>query len=150
IRELREVDAGQGASPKPSNVSYSLARALHSLGNVYVEMCEHGKALANFDEALQLFARQGGVRHEAIVRKDQAWSHFILRGWADAETDLIRAVTDLGPKTTDADRLAENSTTHLAEGWLMLSTIRSLTHRIDGAEEAVERAAALISNGENP
>lgn len=151
IQSFRRVEADLGTSPEtPSNVSYSLAKALHSIGNVYAEMCRHDAALASFDEALRLFARQGGVRHAAIVRKDSAWSHFILSGPAAAEQDLIRAITDLGPRTTDGERPAINSATHLAEAWLMLSLIRSVTGRLDEAGDAASQAEAMIGSDENP
>ena len=150
IKKFREVDAELGtARDRPSHVSYPLAKALHSIGNVYVEMCRHDEALSHFDEALQLFDRQDGVRHEAIVRKDQAWSLFIKQGPIDAEENLIRAITDLGPHSTERERPAINSATHLAECWLMLSTIRSLARRFRDAEDAVERAASLIGRDEN-
>jgi tetratricopeptide (TPR) repeat protein/isopentenyldiphosphate isomerase len=146
---FREVSAGPGMSAGPSNVSYLLAKALHSMGNVYVEMCQHETAQRCFDEALGLFERQGGVRHEAIVRKDRAWSRFVLDGWVQAEEDIIRAVTALGPTSTNDDRPAVNSATHLADGWLVLSLIRAMTRRLDEAEDAVEQARALIGNEDN-
>jgi tetratricopeptide (TPR) repeat protein/isopentenyldiphosphate isomerase len=151
ISGLRDIQSGLGVSSPPSNVSYLLAKALHSLGNVYADMCAHGKALESYDEALRLFTRQGGVRHQAIARKDRAWSRFVTSGPAAAEEDLSRAISQLGPKGTDGDRLAVNSTTHLAEGWLTLSLVHSLTGRIDEATAAIERVTALIgSSDDNP
>jgi tetratricopeptide (TPR) repeat protein/8-oxo-dGTP pyrophosphatase MutT (NUDIX family) len=150
IGGLRDIQAGLGVSPTPSNVSYLLAKALHSLGNVYAEMCAHGKALEHYEEALRLFTRQGGVRHQAIVRKDRAWSRFVASGPAAAEGDLSQAISQLGPMGSETDRPAVNSTTHLAEGWLMLSLIQGLTGRLDEATAAIERVTALIGSDDNP
>jgi tetratricopeptide (TPR) repeat protein len=150
ISGLRDIQSGQGVSPQPSNVSYLLAKALHSLGNVYAEMCAHGKALESYDEALRLFARQGGVRHQAIARKDRAWSRFVTSGPAAAEEDLSQAIGQLGPAGTDGAHPAVNSATHLAEGWLLLSLVHSLTGRPDEAAAAIERVTALIGGDDNP
>jgi tetratricopeptide (TPR) repeat protein len=149
IKLFQEIDTDLRLMGKPSHVTYSLAKVLHSIGNVYVEMCRHVEALANFDEALQLFSRQGGIRHEAIVLKDRAWSRFVVHGAAAAEDDLIRAITDLGPQSTERERPAVNSTTHLAEAWLMLSLIRSLTDRLEEASDAVNRVEELVRGDEN-
>lgn len=150
ISVLRGIQAGLGVAPPPSNVSFLLAKALHSIGNVYAEMCAHDNALENYDEALWLFTRQGGVRHEAIVRKDRAWSQFVAVGPAAAAEDLSQAISQLGPIGTDADRPVVNSTTHLAEGWLMFSLVQCLTGLLEEAIAAVERAMALIGSDDNP
>lgn len=149
INLYREIDADLRLDGKPSDVAYALAKVLHSIGNVYVEMCCHQEALANFNEAQQLFARQGGIRHEAIVLKDSAWSRFVMDGASAAEEDLIMAVTNLGPRNTDKERPAVNSTTHLAEAWLMLSLIRSLTCRLEEASDAASRVEELVRGDEN-
>jgi tetratricopeptide (TPR) repeat protein len=128
-----------------SGTSYPLARSLHSMGNVYVEMCRHEEALACFKEAQELFRRQGGTRHEAIVRKDRAWSLFQLHGAGAAEDDLLRSVADLDFHSELPTRPAVNSATHLAEAWLNLSVVRSCVGSFADAGIAVDLGIRVLA-----
>lgn len=150
IRAFRERELTILAPPgRLTGTSYLLAKALHSMGNVYAEMCRHQLALNCYNEAADLFHRQGGVRHEAILRKDMAWSVFLINGFVAAEEQLLRAVTDLGLGAQGEQRPPVNSNTHLAEGWLNLSILRCCSGQRAAAAEAVSSGTKLLEGDRN-
>lgn len=152
VKSLRRLEPrAQNSSIRVSGMAYLLAKALHSMGNVYAEMCRHHDALTSYSAAQGIFSRQGGVRHEAIVRKDKAWSLLQVGTPEAAEEELLRAITDLGLQAQSSQRPSINSNTHLAEGWLNLSVLRSCLRQLDQSSDAIERAGHLVQGDrENP
>ncbi|MFW6724526.1 tetratricopeptide repeat protein [Streptomyces sp. MAR4 CNY-716] len=150
VRAFRERELEILAPPgRLTGTSYLLAKALHSMGNVYAEMCRHDLALDCYTEAAELFRRQGGVRHEAILRKDMTWSTLMINGVDAAEEQLLRAVNDLGPGAYGDQRSSANSHTHLAEGWLNLSILRCCSGKLPEAAEAVSYGVRLLEGDRN-
>lgn len=146
VRAMRDIDTMLPHSPDMiSSTSYSLARALHSMGNVHAEMGRYDEALACFNEAEELFQRQSGIRHVAIVRKDKAWSQFRQGDAAAAERDLRLSIAGLDFGGDSTQRPAVNSTTHLAEGWLNLSILLMCQGNGVEASTAVDHGLRILS-----
>ncbi|MEU1589606.1 AAA family ATPase [Micromonospora sp. NPDC005710] len=151
IRAFEELDSGLHIPDgRTSAVSYLLAKALHSMGNVYAEMSRHADALRTYARAVSLFQGQGGVRHEAIVLKDRSWSRAMIDGYEAAEHDVIDAVDLLGPQGSQSERPAVNAATHLAEAWLTLARIRCCRADLLGARGALGNALRIIGEEVNP
>jgi tetratricopeptide (TPR) repeat protein/isopentenyldiphosphate isomerase len=149
VRQFDDLESGLPLNQAvgASSLQYLRAKALHSRGNVLREMCRHAEALRCFDASIGVFAREGGIRLEAIARKDRAWSLFQMQGGSIAERDLMRALGDLGESTADRQAGAganAHSATHRVEGWLDLSLIRVSAGDLNGAEESIARAVKIV------
>jgi tetratricopeptide (TPR) repeat protein/isopentenyldiphosphate isomerase len=149
VRQFDDLESGLPLSQVvgASSLQYLRAKAVHSRGNVLREMCRHAEALRCFDASIEVFAREGGIRLEAIARKDRAWSFFQVQGSSIAERDLMRALGDLGESTADGQAGASanaHSATHRVEGWLDLSLIRVAAGDLTGAEQSIARAVKIV------
>jgi tetratricopeptide (TPR) repeat protein/isopentenyldiphosphate isomerase len=128
-----------------SSIPFLRAKALHSTGNVLAEMCRHPEALECYDDALALFGEQGARRHEAITRKDRAWSRYQRAGLADATADLAAALASLGDNGGRREKSASHSRTHLTEAWLLLSLIYTCAGQAAAAAAPLAEAEALLA-----
>ncbi len=127
-----------------SSLQYLRAKVLHSKGNVMREMCDHVAALDCYAAAMDVFAREGGIRLEAITRKDSAWSAYCVGGPVAAQEQLLRSLTDLG-EGEERDERALHSATHRAEGWLTLCLVRLCCKDVLGAGSALARAEEIAN-----
>lgn len=146
VRQFTDLESGLPLKPTDgaSSLQYLRAKALHSRGNVLRDMCQHRQAIENFNLAIDVFRREGGIRLEAIARKDRAWSFFQVTGYSAGQGDLMRALGDLG-EATDRAEAAPHSATHRVEGLLDLCRIRICGGDLDGAADALSRAEIIAS-----
>ncbi len=129
-----------------SSLQYLRAKVLHSKGNVMREMCDHVAALNCYAAAMDVFAREGGIRLEAITRKDSAWSAYCISGPVAAQEQLLRSLADLGEGEGEPrDERALHSATHRAEGWLTLCLVRLCCKDVPGAGSALARAEEIAN-----
>ncbi len=138
--ETIEAELLQRGTIETSALPFLKAKALHSMGNVLSELDRHGKALASYWKAIEIFHRFDNHRHEAIARKDRAWSCFKRHGLDVARGDLETALRWLAEPGQPEDK----STTHPIEGWLTLSRMHLVCGQREAAKTAYEQACSEL------
>ena len=117
------------------------AKALHSMANTEAEMNEFDDALQHYDEALAVFTHEGSQRHEAIARKDRAWSCLQASGPQAAIDDLNHAIEQLS--RTDVGN--KKDVAHLAEAFLTRARIRVRSSELGSALRDLDEAAGAVA-----
>jgi isopentenyldiphosphate isomerase len=122
------------------NENFFSAKALHSLGNVFIELYAFENALVVYYLAYDIFKKLNANRHAAIVKKDMSIALYINNEVDDAKKYLNESIIEL-----------QNSTDFgsLADAKLKLLKIILYENQFDNIDCLLIELEALIDKSEN-
>jgi tetratricopeptide (TPR) repeat protein/8-oxo-dGTP pyrophosphatase MutT (NUDIX family) len=129
------------ATIEPLEEPYVLAKARHSLANVYTELHRTDEALEEFQKALQIFRGKKAGRHAALVRKDMAWALYRSSRAREAHAHLDEAIATLEEIGDTAGQ---------AEGYLIKGSAYLLERDFGRAERHLGLAREKADRSANP